>query len=111
MSALLSEDYYSEHPLTVVGDSHRLVIYMSYGVDALTADVDVTPLGWNPTAGDWNVFVPCAAEHRTWASRMFAECSPRIIAIGLDDDISEVQDSLSAGGQKGTAFDVDWSRA
>lgn len=106
MAALLSEEYYAEHPLTVVGESHRVVIYMSYGSDAITADIDLAPLGWNPTAGDWQMFIPCAPEHLDWATRMLAEM-PRLVLLSLDDEIPERKKERSGLAP----LQIDWRKA
>jgi len=88
LGALLSEEHYSSRPLTLAGEGQRLVIYFVYGLDAVAADTDVEPLGWNPTAGDWHLYVPCAPEHLNWATKLLSARATRIVVHELDDDLT-----------------------
>ena len=78
MATLLAEELHAENPLTLVGGSHRVVIYCSFGADALIQGDTVDPLGWNPTAGDWSLHVPCGDEDLDWAAATLATRAPRI---------------------------------
>jgi len=45
MATLIAEELHTENPLTLVGASHRLVIYCSFGTDALIQGEDVDAIG------------------------------------------------------------------
>ena len=66
MASLITDEAFADHPLTIAGVSHRLVILL-HGADAMEAGENVDALAWNPTSGDWRLYLPCAAEDFDWA--------------------------------------------
>ncbi len=51
MASLITDEAFADHPLTIAGVSHRLVILL-HGADAMEAGENVDALAWNPTSGD-----------------------------------------------------------
>ncbi len=109
MATLLSEEQYAHHPLTLKGDGHRLVIYFSYGADALTQGDAIAPLDWNPTAKDWTLYVPCDEEDLAWVKESLAKRAPRLKVHGLGETLADLQEE--DGSTKAAAFTIDWSAA
>lgn len=109
MATLLAEEIYADHPLTLKGKSHRLVIYCLYGGDALLAGEDVDALSWNPTSEDWTLFVPCGDDDRDWAGRALKERAPRITLHAPDEVPGELSQESEKSGAK--ALTIDWGAA
>ena len=55
MESLIADGRPAKVPIVVKGVGSRLVIYCLFGEDAMDADMDVTTLNWNSTAGDWAI--------------------------------------------------------
>ena len=110
MATLLSEDHYARHPLTLTGDGHRLVIYFSYGADALTLGEAVDPLSWNPTSKDWTLFTPCHADDLDWVKDTLAKRAPRLRVHGLDETLADLQEEEEPAARS-AGFVIDWSAA
>jgi hypothetical protein len=109
MATLLAEEIYADHPLTLKGKSHRLVIYCVYGGDALIAGEDVDALSWNPTSEDWTLFVPCGNDDRDWAGRALKDRAPRITLHPPDENPSDLSEASEKSGAK--ALTIDWGAA
>lgn len=109
MATLLSEDHYAHHPLTLKGDGHRLVIYFTYGADALALGEAVDPLNWNPTSKDWTLFTPCHVDDLDWVKDTLGKRAPRLRVHGLDEAPADLQEDEPAARAAG--FVVDWNAA
>lgn len=109
MATLLAEEIYADHPLTLKGKSHRLVVYCVYGGDALLAREDVDPLSWNPTSENWTLFVPCGDDDRDWAGRALKQRAPRITLHAPDEVPAEPSEEADKTGAK--ALTIDWGAA
>lgn len=107
MATLLTEEHYADHPLTLKGQGDRLVVYCAYGSEALILD-DPDPLGWNPTSGDWTLFVPCEEEDLTWAKDTLAKRAPRIRLHRLDETPAELTEATA---EAVASFNIDWGAA
>jgi hypothetical protein len=109
MATLLAEEIHDDHPLTVKGKSHRLVIYCAFGGEALSAGEEVDPLTWNPTSEDWTLFVPCSEDDRAWATATLKERAPRIKLHDPDETPAELSEEIekSAAG----SLMIDWGDA
>lgn len=81
MAVLITEEAFRPEPLTLAGVGPRLVIYLRHGVDALEQGGGVDELTWNPTAGDWTLFVPCPEEDFEWTKKMLADRAPRFVVL------------------------------
>ena len=104
MATLIAEELHAENPLTLVGTSHRLVIYCSFGADALIQGEDVDALGWNPTAGDWTLHVPCGEDDLGWAGTTLANRAPRIKLHQAGEPPAVIEEAGSTAG----SLSVDW---
>lgn len=87
VASLIADEHYAEHPLTLAGVGHRLLIYLRYGAAALEAGLAVDGLGWNPTAGDWTLHVPCEAEALAWARAHLQEKASRVVLYELSSPL------------------------
>lgn len=110
MATLLAEEHYAKHPLTLKGDGHRLVIYFSYGADALTMGDAVASLDWNPTGQDWTLYVPCDEEDLAWVKDSLAKRAPRLRVHGLDETPADLAEETETT-VKAAGFAIDWSAA
>lgn len=107
MATLLTEGHYADHPLTLKGQGDRLVVYCAYGAEALTLETP-DPLPWNPTGGDWSLFVPCEDEDLSWAKDSLAKRAPRIRLHGLDESPAELKEAAT---DTTASFTIDWGAA
>jgi hypothetical protein len=80
LHSLIADELFCENPLTITGVSHRLIIYLRYRADALEEGDGVDSLEWNPTAGDWTMYVPCDDENFEWVKNSLASRAPRLVA-------------------------------
>ncbi len=108
MAMLLAEEHYGDTPLTVKGNGHRLVIYCAHGMNALVMGESVDALGWNPTAGDWTLYVPCPSEDLEWARKALASIAPRLVLHGLDETPGELEETTT---KSALTLDIDWTAA
>jgi len=104
MATLISEEIHDEEPLTLVGASARLVIYCSFGGDALIMGEDVDPLPLNPTASDWTLYVPCPESDLNWASNTLKSRAARIV-LHKPGECPAAEETSTAAGK---AMTVDW---
>lgn len=104
MATLIAEELHAENPLTLVGTSHRLVVYCSFGAAALIQGEDVDAIGWNPTAGDWTLHVPCGAEDLDWIGATLASRAPRIKLHKAGEPPAVLEEAASTA----SALSVDW---
>lgn len=105
MAMIISEEIHSEEPLTLVGKSTRVVIYCSFGSDALVMGEDVDPLPINPTSGDWTLYVPCPESDLAWTSETLSARAPRVIVHKPGEMPSDTGESTSTSAN---SFDIDW---
>ena len=104
MATLIAEELHGENPLTMVGEGHRLVIYCTFGADALIAGTDVDAFGWNPTADDWTLHVPCGDDDLDWAGATLAIRAPRIKLHKLGEPPAVLNEAASTA----MSLTVDW---
>lgn len=107
IASLITDELMRDHPFVFSGVGSRLVIYLRYGPDALEAGEDVDAIAWNPTAGDWELSVPCATEDLGWARDALNEKAPRIKLRDPNEVIDEAATAKAASGPG--AIVVDWS--
>jgi hypothetical protein len=81
MASLTTDESFRDEPLILLGMSHRLVIYLQYGADALEAGDAVDSLNWNPTSGDWTLYVPCAEEQFDWVKKALTSRASRFVLL------------------------------
>jgi hypothetical protein len=105
MAMLISDEIHSGEPLTLVGDSARVVLYCTFGSDALIMGDEIDPLPHNPTEGDWALHVPCAADDLDWARKTLLTRAPRITLHKSGEAIAD-DEKVSATASK--SLDIDW---
>jgi hypothetical protein len=110
VASLIADEHYADHPLTLAGVSHRLVIYLRYGAAAIEAGPEIDGLSWNPTGGDWTLHVPCEAEALAWAREHLQEKAPRVRLHELGS--SPPEDPLSPeGSEKSASLRINWGES
>lgn len=105
LHSLITDELFVEHPITVAGVGPRLVIYLRYRSEALEEGETIDPLDWNPTAGDWKMYVPCDDENIEWVKKTLAARAPRIVVHTLGERLDE---SAADKGQKSEKLEIDW---
>ncbi len=106
MASLIADEAFNDNPLTMTGVSHRLVMYLFHASDALEAGADVDALAWNPTAGDWRLFVPCPEEEFNWARKTLSSRAPRFVVIKPGDSVDAGEETKDATKRERLA--VNW---
>jgi hypothetical protein len=107
MESVIADEYPANVPIVVKGCGSRLVIYCRYDQDAMEIGKDVDSLHWNPTAGDWQMTVPCEEEDVAWLTKSLKSRAPRIIVRTPDQQLKEE----TAGEEAAIAtsdFHIDW---
>lgn len=95
LCSLITDEVHAEHPFTFAGVGSRLVLYLRFDRDAIEAGMDVIPIDWCPTAGDWTLYAPCDTENLSWARDALAERSPRIVLHDPDSKPADAAPSAS----------------
>jgi hypothetical protein len=106
MTSLITDEAFQDEPLTLTGVSHRLVVYLLHGHDALEAGADIDKLAWNPTAGDWKLFVPCPEEQYDWAKKTLAARAPRFVVLKPGEKVKEEEEIAAAEVPLGVNWEV-----
>ncbi len=84
-SCLIADETSKDLPIVVAGVGPRLLLYCLYDEDAVTGeDADETALPWNPTDGNWKMWLPAAREDLDWVQRELAKRGSRIVAYELE---------------------------
>ena|SRR2546422_305888 len=110
MASLITDEHYAQHPLTLVGHSHRLVVYCRYGQEALEAGEAVDDLMWNPTAGDWTLLIPCDPENLEWARKALKGRTPRLVVHELGEEQPDEMSESRARSAEKVDLVVDWGK-
>ncbi len=105
MASLTTDESFRDEPLILLGVSHRLVIYLQYGADALEAGEAVDSLNWNPTAGDWTLYVPCAAEQFAWVKKALMSRAPRFVLLKPGVTVPEGDEETA----KSENVEINWT--
>src|SRR5260221_12003119 len=72
-------------PGVVCGSGPRVHIYCLYNEDALEGDdANEAALSFNPTAGDWEMSLPCPLDDLSWVQVALKAKSKRITARDMD---------------------------
>lgn len=104
MTMLITDESFRDEPITLTGVSHRLVVFLLHGHDALEAGSSIDKLGWNPTAGDWKLLVPCPADQYDWVTSTLATRAPRFVILKPGHKAEEDE---KAGAEK-AAVGINW---
>ena len=81
-----------------------MVVYLLHAHDALEAGAKLDKLAWNPTAGDWKLFVPCPEEQFDWAKKTLAARAPRFVVLKPGEQVKEEEKTAAVEA----AVDVNW---
>jgi hypothetical protein len=102
-ASLIADETPKEAPIIVSGSGPRLRVYCLYGEDAVVGDdCDESPLTWNPTEGDWHVFLPCSDEDLEWVRKCLQPHSKRIVAYDASKEALPEEESNSSVAKKAT---------
>ena len=110
LASIITDEHPASRAIQFEGVGAQLRIYCRYGMKAVENGGKVDPLTWNPTAGDWALWVPCDAENIEWVKDALLETSPRIKVF----DVVSGERSEDEGAEKATAsrrgdLVVDWN--
>lgn len=84
-SCLIADETPKESPIVLAGAGPRLRIYCLSDEDAVTGeDADESALSWNPTDGNWKMWLPAAREDLDWVERELAKRGSRVVAYELE---------------------------
>ena len=84
-ACLISDETPKDSPIVVAGSGPRLRIYCLYGQDAVIGeDAEEGALSWDPTEGDWKLWLPAPREDYDWVSRELAKRGTRIAGYELE---------------------------
>ncbi|MGE0875210.1 MAG: hypothetical protein AB7O31_11140 [Burkholderiales bacterium] len=106
MTSLITDEAFRDEPLNLSGVSHRLVVYLLHGHDALEAGANIDKLAWNPTAGDWKLFVPCPEEQFEWAKKTLAARAPRFVVLKPGEKNQEEKETEAPEAALGVNWEV-----
>jgi hypothetical protein len=106
INSLIVDEHPAKAPFIMSGVGPRLVVYCSFASDAMTGDENLDDLSWNPTAGEWQLLVPCDEENLSWVRSALAKKSARVHAYDVDspEEIDDAQESAEDAG-----LEIDWT--
>lgn len=104
MHSLIADESFAENPLTMTG-GNRLVIYLRHRTDALEEGEGVDSLGWNPTAGDWTMYVPCDDENFDWVQKVLSARAPRLVVHRKNETPWDDDEKTLASERK---MEINW---
>lgn len=109
MGSLITDEHPSARPIVIEGVGPQLRIYCRYGMEAVEEGSAVDALGWNPTAGDWIMHVPCDRENMKWVKTSLAKTSPRIRVFDVAEEERGDAEECGAVGKASAPIVVDWT--
>jgi hypothetical protein len=102
-ASLIADETPKEAPIVVAGNGPRLRVYCIYGEDAVVGDdCDESSLTWNPTEGDWRLFLPCPEEDLEWVRNCLRPLSKRIIAYDVSKEALPEEAANATEARKAT---------
>ena len=106
MHSLISDEIFQDSPITMIGVSHRLIIYLRYRQDALEEGQNIDEIQWNPTAGDWTMYVACDEKNIAWVRKTLSERAPRIIVHEKSE--KPYDEEQNEKNTKSGNLDINW---
>jgi hypothetical protein len=108
MGSIITDEHPAVRAIMIEGVGPQLRIYCRYGMKSVEEGAAVDSLTWNPTAGDWEMHVPCDAENIEWVKASLSKSSPRIkvFDVAEADRAEEEAKNLTA---KISGIVVDWN--
>ncbi len=107
MTSLITDELYDDEPIIIVGHSHRLVIYLLYGLDSIESEDDIDSIDWNPTSDDWTIYVPCDEGNIDWVKKSFKQNTSRFIAHKIGESLEKETDSKN-NSKNSESLKIDW---
>lgn len=107
-ACLIADEIPKESPIVVAGSGPRLRIYCLYGEDtAVGEDANEATLTWDPTDGEWKMWLPAPREDVEWVSRELAKGGTRIAAYELERGEPEGEAARPQGREPNLSVDVE----
>lgn len=107
VSSIITDEHLAHRALILEGVGPQLRVYCRHGMKAIEEGGDVDPLTWNPTAGNWTMYVPCDSENIPWVRASLSASAPRIKVFDVDDP--ETVEEAEKGESKINEVVVDWN--
>ena len=108
MCSLIADEYFDDYGMTLIGKSHRLVIYCQFMAAARDLGQSIQPLSWNPTAESWELFVPCPEVDLNWVGDALKERAPRIRPYPAEEE-PPFQETANKKESTNGETKIDWS--
>jgi hypothetical protein len=109
VEAIITDEHLAAKPILLEGVGAQLRIYCRYGVEAIEAGNEIDPLGWNPTAGEWTMHVPCDHDNLDWVTASLAKTSPRIKVFDVAEEERAESEVCAKSGSAEAPIVVDWN--
>lgn len=109
MGSLITDEHPAARPIVLEGVGPQLRIYCQYGMEAIEGGSAVDALGWNPTAGDWIMHIPCDSEDMAWVTASLAKTSPRIRVFDVAKEERAKTEECSAADKASRPIIVEWN--
>lgn len=107
-ACLIADETPKESPIVVAGSGPRLRIYCLYGEDSVVGeDADEAALSWDPTDGDWKLWLPAPREDLEWVRRELEKRGTRIAAYELEKGEPEGEAARPRGREANLSVNVE----
>jgi hypothetical protein len=94
--------------IVLYGTGPRVRVYCLYNDDAIDGeDADEMALSFDPTAGDWQMSLPCPSEDLSWVQDALKAKSRRITARDMDTAFDNEEHEASKNNAVETVVDLE----
>jgi hypothetical protein len=94
--------------IVLYGTGPRVRVYCLYNDDAIDGDdADEMALSFDPTAGDWQMSLPCPSEDLSWVQDALKAKSRRITARDMDTAFDNEEREASKNNAVETVVDLE----
>jgi hypothetical protein len=108
MGSIITDEHPASRAIMIEGAGPQLRIYLRYGMKALEEGTKVDALTWNPTDGDWTMYVPCDEGNIEWVKKSLAACTRvRVFDVAETDRAEDEEDASVTRAESGIV--VDWN--
>jgi hypothetical protein len=108
-SSLVNDKLFAGNPMVVKNKGPRLRIYCIYDENAITGeDKNEEPLSWSPTAGEWQVFLPCTEEELSETTQALAAKSANFTVYNVKNGIPEEGEDGIGESANSLTGSIDW---
>jgi hypothetical protein len=108
VASIITDEHPAKKAITVEGVGAQLRVYCVYGMKAVEEGRKVDSLTWNPTAGDWTMYIPCDEENISWVKSALAKSSPRIKVFDVEQEERAPEEEASTVGKRIDVVTVNW---